>query len=344
MQSLEWLKTSLFLGAHLLLVTGAMCAEPNLYRPLKTLPHGVKPRTKLAQTGPHQVAFSPDGQILAVAFENQGVTLFDLPAGDVRINIRHPDERGLTVAFSPDGKLLAHGGSGFWLWDCVKTTPIKWGEKYVYARSATFSPDGTMLVIGQDREQICVWNLELQGTVAKLDLFAGTQPDIDQGLYKPTVQSTAFSPDGKMLAVAVTLTDDELPTINHMQIWDLESHQLKMTFDGASGDFTPDGKAFVFLSQHQIKVRSTPRFIETATINAGDAELTFLALSRNGKTMAASDQKHAIHVFDLQSQKRIDILNGHLMWIGSLAISTDGTLVASSSADGTVRVWQRRQD
>lgn len=60
----------------------------------------------------HDIAFSPDGTLLASASRDQSAKLWDLSTG---LEVQHFRESDIvrSVAFSPDGKLLAVAGHAF---------------------------------------------------------------------------------------------------------------------------------------------------------------------------------------------------------------------------------------
>ena len=79
------------------------------------------------------LAFSPDRQILAVAYNRHGVgpekslpdgfRIYEVPGGKV---LAEEEEHGVrSIAFSPDGRLMATGGSRLNLW----TVPAAWRKK-----------------------------------------------------------------------------------------------------------------------------------------------------------------------------------------------------------------------
>ncbi|MGB4267669.1 MAG: PDZ domain-containing protein, partial [Spirochaetota bacterium] len=103
---------------------------------------------------------------------------------------RHDDDV-LSVAFSPNGELLASGSldNTVKLWNIIDKTCIatlKGHEKDV--KSVAFSPDGKLLASGSRDKTIKLWNVAGKTCIATL---AG---------HEEEVYSVAFSPDGKLLA------------------------------------------------------------------------------------------------------------------------------------------------
>ena len=122
-------------------------------------------------TGPHSLAFSPDGKSLAAA-SGPNVTFFDaqtlMPIGD-------PHPSGLPgvdgIAFSPDGSLLALGGSEgtVALWDPVTgieaRQALKGHADTVY--NLAFTPDGQTLVVGNRDGTVTFWDLSKSSRLAR---------------------------------------------------------------------------------------------------------------------------------------------------------------------------------
>ena len=121
-----------------------------------------------------------------------GVSLYDVKTTREIARLIGPEGGGGDVVFSPDGKLLASvTRTQIALWD-VKTgrnigTLVEDAQVRYGIRALTFSPDGTRLA-SASRTQIKLWDIETRAEIMTL-----------KG-HTDTIDSVAFSPDGKLLA------------------------------------------------------------------------------------------------------------------------------------------------
>lgn len=157
------------------------------------------------------IAFSPDGHILACVCGDLSIHLWDVTRShqpqlvDVRKTVRKAGEQNIfAIAFSPDGTKLACGGNyRIHLWDladdCTKNTQQPQTEKAdsgaplilehhtsrIFA--VAFSPDSATLASGSEDYTACLWDVE-SGALDKV-LGRHTEP----------VYGVAFTPDGAFL-------------------------------------------------------------------------------------------------------------------------------------------------
>jgi len=145
------------------------------------------------QTMIGQLAFAPDGKTLASRDWGQSLRLWDAATGR---EVRRIDPRSgiYSLAFSPDGKLLAYGGANTTaLFDLAagkevrqfKAPPRSWFS------SLAFSPDGNTL---------CGYNGNWDFTIYLWDVATGKvlQP---LGKLEKSMGRMVFAPDGKSMAL-----------------------------------------------------------------------------------------------------------------------------------------------
>jgi WD40 repeat protein len=201
-----------------------------------------------------RIAFTPDGKTLAVLYAgetdrdpkaddlNGGVRLFDVATGKALRTIRGHKHMAISLAFSPDGKLLATGGSQNDF--DVRLSDARTGKELcAIAVAATvpalaFSPDGKVLAIGQDDSR-----------VALRDVATGRQIRELRDATDSTV-ALAFSPDGRLLATAGPVERDGKRSYA-TRLWDAATgEQLRSWPDTATSfAFTPDGGKLAILGR-----------------------------------------------------------------------------------------------
>lgn len=163
---------------------------------------------KQFESGSYVVALSPDGKSIASA-TSEKVKLFDIETGKLKFEARQSDDyaRIQSLAFSPDGKLLASASLGIIsyvkVWDAETgtlkqtLTPYKKRPEYGGIEAVAFSPDGKFLASGNGHiKTITVYDAktwELKLTLNNGGLYSA----LTQG---GVVYAIAFSPDGKQIA------------------------------------------------------------------------------------------------------------------------------------------------
>jgi WD40 repeat protein len=140
------------------------------------------------------VAFSPDGSLLAYGTTGDRMYVFDSTSGEEVPRFRGKERQGGHVAFSPDGRIFAAGGSekGGAFVDLREVATggvirrLRLDGDRVY--SLAFSPDGRAVAVGGSKPTVKVWGL---ATGQMLGTFEG---------HSSEVFAVRFSPDGTSLA------------------------------------------------------------------------------------------------------------------------------------------------
>ncbi len=102
--------------------------------------------------------------------------------------------------------------------------------------------------------------------------------------------------------------------------------------------WSPQGDVIAAASSLGVYLLDPQTLLEIALLET-DAVVSAVAFSPDGATIAAGTENKKIVLFDLQARQVNGTLLGHANGINDLVFSNDGTLLASSSWDDTVKLW-----
>ena len=275
-----------------------------------------------------------------------------------------------SVAFSPDGKLLATGDTNneillYQVTDGKQLLICKGHKGWIWP--ITFSPNGHLLASGSDDQTVKLWDTRsgqclatLQGhgggiwsvafspdctmlasssedtTVKLWDVGTGRCIKTLQG-HGSRVWSVAFSPDGTTLA---TGNDDYA-----VRLWDIRDGKCIQTLLGhthrvQSVAFSADGHILVSGSHDQtVRLWDVGTGQCLHTLQSHTDLVNSVAFSPNGTTLASSSDDQTVRLWDVSTGQCLKTLQGHGSKVWTVAFSPDGTTLASGSDDQTVRLW-----
>ena len=275
----------------------------------------------ISPTGTYWAAVSRRGKIQV--WEDEGRTLRHGWQAYVDVIWHH-------LAFSPDGRTLATGGTGgggVKLWDVITGTLLwsKWLTRSVVGLA--FSPNGRVLAIP-----------ELDGAVRLWDAQNGTL--IADVPHPGAVYSLAWSPDGQLLAsgdaAGTTRLWRVLPGGRTRCVHTLVGH-TNLVLNLA---FSPDGAQLASASfDSTVKLWDVTNARCLHTFTEHTACLTRVAWSPDGRTLASAGFDHMIWLQDIAARRARAVLQGHTASITGLAFTPDSRTLLSGSDDGTVKVW-----
>jgi len=277
------------------------------------------------------LAFSPDGKLLASCGNDQTIRLWDARSGAALKVLEGHNDRVRDVSFSPDGKLLASAGFDrtIRLWDAAAGTAVNVLKGHEDAvDGVAFSPDGKLLASASYDQTVRLW-----------DAASGAEVRVLKG-HTDKVHEVAFRPAGDRL---VSAGEDSI-----VMVWDVRTGAVANVLKGHEEDiwslaFSPDGKVLASgdvgggLRLWDVTVRAEN------DIPPGHAkEVVDTAFSPDGKMLASCGEDNIVLLWDVVTGRPVGSLHGPTQACKAVAFgpdSPDGGLVAAGSDDGMLRLW-----
>jgi RNA polymerase sigma factor (sigma-70 family) len=322
-------------GSTLLSVgDGSLCVwDAQTGRPLRHLStHGLHVRG---------AALSPDRRLVAIAgFEfpkdNQPaaglVRILEVATGkEVRRMSRGPERTDhASLAFTPDGKMLASLGGG----GIVRLEEVATGAELLRSRfpadimgAIALSADGSQLAVatGPNTRKVFVW--EWQAGKAPREIKASPRG----------ARSVAFSPDGTVLATGDNGQEG-------IRLWAVADGRLLRRLGGLDGwglhqvCFSPDGKYIAGTSRKGLRLWDPKTGKEVRRMAGLRSGASFPVFSADSRRLAALGDG-VLRVWDVATGKELHPYpDAHLQAPSFVALLAGGAAVTAAD-DGAVRVW-----
>ena len=274
------------------------------------------------------VAYSPDGNTVATGGFDDSIRLWNIAGHPARQRL--PSQNHYSVAFSPDGKLLACSSHTVEIYDAATGTLLRTLPGYAgHDVRLAFSPDGSTLAATDNNQTVQFWDVATwkHWSPQKSDLPVPPPPGNDG--FAPDSQ-LAFSPDG------ATLARGELD--GSIRLWNARTGALigKLDESASSLGFTPDGARLVSAGRGELRVWNllTKQVERRARESHGP-----LRISQDGQYVVCS-RASGLSILQLPDLNVVRTLRGHRETVYCVNFSHDGKILATASWDGTVKLWQ----
>ncbi len=246
--------------------------------------------------GVYSVAYSPDGQILAVGDQSGTVYLWNTSTGQVTATLTKPGSSPVVaVRYSPDGQILAAGDQNgtTYLWNTSTDKPIATllnpGGGQV--NSLAWAPDGeTLATADNNHGNTYLWNTTTDRLITTLKDRRGQE-----------VNSVAYSPDGQTLAVG-----DQNGTT---YLWNTSTDTRTATLPNPGGGgvnsvaWTPEGNILATGDDlnGNTYLWNTTTDTRIATLPKGKGGVNSVAFAPHGNTLA-TDGGNYIYLWSLMTK------------------------------------------
>jgi len=184
------------------------------------------------------------------------------------------------------------------------------------------------------------------------------------GPYKTDVTAISFHPKGSVLALCLDENDtvreynDRVKKFDKdrpakLQLIDIESGNIEQTLEAHDGEITSldfdssgqslvsgcmDGKVRIWKS-HEVKETGTSRFQLEQTILAHVSGVHDVDLSEDGATVASAGEDRIASLWNCETGKSMVQFAGHRSSVLAVDLAPCGKLLATSSRDSSVIVW-----
>jgi WD40 repeat protein len=272
----------------------------------------------------NSAVFSPDGSLVATAAQKGQVHIYRTQSHTLLHTIKVGS--AVNVArFSPNGALLAVGSAGA----KVLLYDVKSGELQhtLTTNGAVFDVafvgGGTTLVTGEASFDARMWDVATGSAIRTLPQAAAAT-------------KLAVSLDGAQFAVMANgqavahiysaATGDELGFVQQPgELTDLA--------------FSPNGKYLVTTGRRNGFVWDAHTFAQLHILSGHEAPITDVVFANDGRVITSSVDS-AARVWDpATGEPLFTLLGQHQQKVLAVAVSPDGTQIATASADNTVRLW-----
>lgn len=235
----------------------------------------------------------------------------------------------LSIAFSPDGRLLASGSVDNTLrlwrvedWSLLRTMP---GHAFPVLE-LSFSPSGAILATGSTDGLLRIWQVSNGSLYKTLSGHAGW------------ITALAYSPNSRYLASAA---DDFT-----IRLWRLSDYRQALVIDeGMSGindlAYSSDGEQLAWAEENgTVRVWSISRTAWDKLLTGPNQPARTVNFLTNNNWLAAGYDDGHIRIWSLDDGNLLLDVAAHIGAINAVATSLDGRWLVSASRDEPLKLWR----
>jgi cytochrome c len=269
------------------------------------------------------LAISPDGTQAVSGSFDASVIRWSLPKNAAEQVLRFHDGAVNAALFLRDGRIATSGDDArIAIWTPGEPQPAKVLEGHSAPVVAlAISPDGTTLASASWDHTARLWPL------------AGGMPRVIEG-HAQNVNGVAFAPDGRALITAgydatlriSPLAGGSAPTVATLPT---PLNTVAVAPDGEIVTAGADGKVYVLSPTGEL----------LGAIEAAQAPIISVALSRDGSLIAAAGVRGSVAIIDKAARKMERTLVGPGLPVWAAAFFPDGRTLLTGGSDRMIRRW-----
>jgi WD40 repeat protein len=314
-------------------------------------------------------AFSPEGDIIALALDDRTLALWSLDSGKKLRTIGGYGDRAWGLAFAPDGDLIAQASQD----QTVKLWSLRGGALTHTLRGTdnrvvgvAFTPDGKRLVSGGWDGRLRLWEprsgraagavdvesqvfgvavspsgdaiaaVDLAGVVSTWETASGQQRAYQE--REESLTGVAYAHDGKRLyAVGIDrrLTSWKTAAADGSLVVDrvvrLRGPLWSVAAAATGRVATGDDRGIVELLTADGRAQ--------ATLAGHRGRVRGMAFSPAGDRLVTASLDRTARIWDVATGATLHVLRGHELGVMAAAFHPGGRMLATASGDRTIKLW-----
>jgi len=279
-----------------------------------------------------QVAFAPDGSLIATGRMDGLIHLWEVDSGTKRSTLKGPETGIRAISFAPDSKSLATSGfdDAVQIWDAQTGQLLqtaKGSKPTIGILQVVYVADNKTLLTAGSGDSAKLWDIQQWKVLREFGPALSAQ------------NAAAVAPDGKTIIVGGLGTD--APIAGVAILWDAQTGQRLQTLTGHRlgvdrVQYAPDSSLVYTLSPD-----GTFKLWE---VNSGKLRLSSehtisAAFAPDSKTLLTANENNTLLRWDTQTGAVIRTVDtqGHRLY--GLRYTPDGTRFVTGDEVGNVIVW-----